>query len=96
MNDLRVNDDFEMLVSAGDFVIDTSNQQHIGTMLKTRIGELKQFPASGVGIEDMLLGDEVIEFKHKIRKQLTDDGATVTKIDFTSKNKLTLNADYTS
>lgn len=94
MNDIRLNDDFE-IINAGDFVIDDSNQQHIATILKARIGELKQFPACGVGIEDMLLSDEVLEYKHKIRKQLLEDGAKITKMTFTN-NQLLLNADYTS
>ena len=64
-------------------------------ILKAQKGEYKFSPLLGAGIDDMTNDNEVLEWKKRIRQELTRDGMKVEKvdIDLTSKN-ITIKADY--
>lgn len=68
-------------------------QQNQALILMLHKGELKENPAVGVGISDMLLDDDPLYWRTAIREQMEMDGQTVNTIKVTRKG-IEIKADY--
>lgn len=90
-----VQRDTDGKISQGVVVGDTLRQNQ-AIILMAYPGDLKFTPTLGVGIGDALLGDELLESRHKIRKEFAKDGMTVTKLDLYNDKPITIDAQYTS
>lgn len=66
------------LLETGDVL--TQNQ---ALLLTLHNGELKERPAVGVGISDMLLDNDPIYWRTRIKEQLEMDGQTVRSVQLT-------------
>ncbi|MBR6077877.1 MAG: hypothetical protein IKP63_05950, partial [Paludibacteraceae bacterium] len=75
-------------VAVGDVLL--QNQALILTLHK---GELKERPAVGVGISDMLLDHDPLLWKTRIKEQLEMDGQTVNEVRITTSG-IYINAEY--
>lgn len=81
------------LIVQGIQIGDVTNQ-NMDMILRMQPGELKEHPTVGVGIDNMLLDKDYLEYKHKIRQQLADDGMEVNHLEINGKN-IEINAKYT-
>jgi len=72
-----------MLIKNGDFVINESDQQHIGDIFTLHKGELKEFPNIGFGASKYLKSMvSKTEFKRNLKVELQKDNYNVNvKID---------------
>lgn len=68
-------------------------RQNQALILLLHRGELKERPALGCGIEDMLLDNDPIYWRSLIREQLETDGQKVNKITLTTTG-ITIDANY--
>lgn len=75
-------------------VIGKTTNQNTGLILICRKGEFKQEPALGVGIEDILLDQDYLEWRRRIRINLELDAQNVKNVKFSSVDKLFIDADY--
>jgi len=71
-------------------------QQNTALILICRKGEFKESPALGVGIEDILLDDDYLEWRRRIRMNLEMDEQIVNEIKFNSTDNLFIDANYNS
>ncbi len=69
------------------------NNQNIGIILKMQQGELKGYPIVGVGIDNMTLDHDYLQYKHKIRHQLSAEGMQVKHLEINGKN-IEIDASY--
>jgi hypothetical protein len=76
---LHIDDDLK--IADGDFVTGESTLQHQQLLLRLKKGELRQFPKTGVGVDDFLLDDTPGDVYMEIRKQFGADGMTVRKLE---------------
>lgn len=76
---LHIDDD--LLIANGDFVAGESTLQHQSLLLRLKKGELRQFPKTGVGVDDFLLDDTPGDVYLEIRKQFEADGMTIRKLE---------------
>lgn len=100
---ILINDDYELQVqpvrdNTGKIVSgvktgDTINQ-NTGLILICRKGEFKEVAALGVGIEDILLDQDYLEWRRRIRINLELDEQVVNDVKFSSVDNLYINADY--
>lgn len=87
-------------IRAGDgkivrgLVVGNILQQNQALILIARPGDLKFVPTLGVGIEDALLGDEFLSFRHKIRANFATDGLKVSRLDFYPNRPFKVEATY--
>lgn len=72
--------DDDLKIENGDFVKGESTKQHQGLLVRLKKGELRQFPKTGVGIEDFLQDDNPGDAHMEIQKQLEADGMVVREI----------------
>lgn len=94
--DLLLDDDLDLAVEGGDFVIGESTQQHQQLILWTEQGEWRDSPAVGVGISSMLLdeagpGDIILA----VQQQMEADGLVISQLTVTVGKQLSITASYT-
>jgi hypothetical protein len=68
--------------------------QNQGLIVLATKGEFKEMPALGAGIEGLLLDNDYLEWRRKIRLQLELDKQTVNEIKFNSVDNLVIDAVY--
>jgi len=94
MNDILLNDDGSLLIRNGDFVVGESMNQQQAMLLIAHPGEFKMNPETGIGISDLLLGEELLEYRHRIRNQYMLDGLKINRLELYEIGKLKIDAEY--
>lgn len=94
--DIILDDNNDLLIKNGDFVIRESDSQHIQLIIESAFGSWKQFPLCGVGINKYIKSSgQQSALKREIRVQLEADG--MTNVNITSNSSelfdLTITAD---
>lgn len=77
-------------------VIGNTLEQNKALILIAHQGEFKFRPDLGVGIEDILLSADYLEFRHKIREHFSKDGLKATQVDVYENKPFKIVADYDS
>jgi len=93
-NDLKiaVKRDANGAITSGMVIGNTTTQNQF-VLLQAHTGELKNAPTTGVGITDMLLDNNTLFWKTKIRGTLEDEGLKIKSLEFTN-NKINIDANY--
>lgn len=94
MKDILLNNDGDLKIEDGDFVIGEATLQNQAVILAAHQGEFKQYPTIGVGIQDLLLSNELLEFRHKIRNHFAMDGLKIKELELYEIGNLKINASY--
>ena len=79
---------------ANGLKIGNSILQNTGLILIASKGEFKEEPVMGVGIEGVLLDNDYLEWRRKIRLQMELDRQTVKEVTFNSVDNLSIDAVY--
>lgn len=69
-----VDDGYDLLISRGDFVIGTSDVQHVRHIFTAHPGHYKQYPKLGIGIKDDLNSNMDQSLIRKVQIHLKSDG----------------------
>jgi hypothetical protein len=93
--DLKINPVYDAFgkITSGLVVGDTL-QQNKALILIMQPGELKSNPDLGVGIEDALLNEDYLEYRHRIREHFAKDGLTVSRLDLYKDKPIIIHANY--
>ena len=94
MNDILLENDAEIIISNGDFGVGESLLQNQTLILIAHQGDYKALPEIGVGISDLLLSNQLLEYRHRIRSHFGLDGLHVKSLDLYELDKLKIDADY--
>ena len=68
-------------------------KQNTAVILYMYPGELKERPTVGVGINNILLDKDFLQYKHRIRQQLDVEGMQVNYLEINGQN-IEINANY--
>lgn len=80
--DILIDDNDDLLLENGDFVIGESDQQHVLQVIEQQLGETKEFPLVGFGaINYIKTRITEAEFKRDLKVQLNYDGYLNPTID---------------
>lgn len=90
--DVQLKFDDEGKILSGLNLGDTLRQNQ-ALILVLHQGELKERPEVGVGIEDMLLDNDILYWRSRIREQLELDNQNVDKVRITAGG-IEINASY--
>lgn len=90
--DVQLKFDNEGKILSGLRLGDTLRQNQ-ALILVLHQGELKERPEIGVGIEDMLLDNDTLYWRSRIREQLELDNQNVDKVRITTGG-IEINASY--
>lgn len=81
VKDIKLDDDFDLVIENGDFKVSSSDMQHIQLICITDLGHWKQFPLMGVGIQKYIASSGQQEaLKRAINIQLAADGYKVNQV----------------
>ncbi len=69
-------------------------QQNKALILIGQAGDFKANPTLGVGFEDNLLSEDLLEYRHKIREQFAKDGLKITELDLYDISDVNIKAHY--
>lgn len=95
MTDLLLNEDYDLATVGGDLVIGESTQQHQWLLLLLTPGELRQFPAVGVGVGEYLLdGVGYAGLNSAVKRAFEADGMKVRTIAQAKNGTLKIDAFY--
>ena len=83
----------EPVLSEGHLATGDVLEQNQALILMLHPGELKERPAVGVGVSDMVLDNDPIYWRTAIREQLEIDGQTVSTVEVTTTG-ITIEATY--
>ena len=90
---ILIDSDYQPLISSGELQLGETTQQNQAIIIQSHKGELKENPALGVGISDMLLDNDPLYWRVRIREALELDGEVVESIKITS-SEVQINAHY--
>ena len=75
-------------------VIGKTLEQNKAFILIAQPNDFKASPTLGVGIEDLLLDSDLLEYRHKINEQFEKDGLKITTLNLYSLDKILIEAHY--
>lgn len=75
-------------------VVGNTLEQNKALILIAQPGELKFDPDLGVGFEDLLLSEDYLEFRHRIREHFAKDGLKVNNLDLYPNKPIKIDATY--
>lgn len=81
------------LISEG-LVVGNILQQNKALILLGQPNDFKHDPTLGVGIEDVLLTDDLLEYRHRIREHFAKDDLKISRLDLYSLNNVKIEAYY--
>jgi hypothetical protein len=92
-HDIILNDQGDLLIKDGDFVVGESDQQHVELLLSATKGSFLQYPTIGVGLANYVNKQDVdmAELRRAIEVNLKADGYKVNKLITEAGN---FNVDY--
>ena len=81
VQDIGLTETFEIVIKDGDFFVEDSDQNHVGLILKTYLGNWKEYPLVGIGIDYYIASSGNAQIiKRNITVQLNNDGYKVNEI----------------
>lgn len=98
VNDIILNENNDLLIQNGDFVINIADKQHQNLIFNINTGELKEYPTTGIGISKYIANSQnYTQFlRSEIMNQLRSDGFTVNTVNIQSDyTNLQINTDAT-
>lgn len=69
-------------------------EQNKSFILMAHQGDFKSSPDLGVGFEDILLGSDLLEYRHKIREHFDKDGLKIYSLDLYENKPFSIEAQY--
>ena len=69
-------------------------EQNKALLLIAAPGDFKLNPTLGVGIEDILLDDELTFWRHRIRQEFSKDKLNITRLDVYTNKPIKIDAQY--
>lgn len=94
MNDIILEESFDLKINNNDFVLGDVTHQNQGLILLANKGEFRQFPFVGVGVKYYLDDDRLNGIKPELTKQLELDGMTVNSIKVFTNGQVEIDATY--
>jgi hypothetical protein len=80
--DIVLDNEGDLVIRDGDFVVDASDIQHVALIVRLRKGNIKQWPLMGVGEERLINGPIDGLIRREIQLQLQADGYRPRTIEF--------------
>lgn len=81
------------LITQGLVIGDTMNQNQ-ALILVANPGEFKFNPTIGVAIDELLLDNDYLRFRHRIREHFAKDGLVIKSIQLSDGKPLLIDANY--
>lgn len=95
MDDLLLDENYDLLWEDGDFVIDDATVQNQQLLIICNKGEFKENPMRCVGAQRYLEDHKPDDVAREIRQEFTIDGMKVNSIKVALPDEISVDANYT-
>lgn len=92
--DYLLDDDFDLRIENGDFVVGESTAQHQKLLLMYNKGELRQYPRTGVGVISFINDDNLGDLYQEVIKHFKADDMDVQKLEIFPDGRMNVEAKY--
>jgi hypothetical protein len=92
--DLLLDENGDLRTANGDFVVGDATEQNKVLLLISQMGEWKQNPTVGIGIQDFIEDDNLNEMANAIRKGFANDGMKVGSVQVFVDGSFKIDAEY--
>ena len=92
MKIVPVTDPSGLIVSG--LALGNTLQQNKALILIAQPNDFKFDPTLGVGLEDSLLSDDLLEYRHRVREHFAKDGLKIKVLDLYTKERIDIQASY--
>lgn len=75
-------------------VVGSTKAQNQSSLLIGRPGDFKTMPLLGVGLGDALLGEDLLEYRHRVREHFARDSMYVKHLNLYNLSKFSIDAEY--
>lgn len=93
--DILLDENFNPIITNGDFTIGESTYQHQKMLLFANKGQFKADPLVGVGSRRFLESSKHNDFAREIRQQFSADGMIVKTLQINENLEINIDAQYT-
>jgi hypothetical protein len=90
---IEVLRDSDGLITRG-LVVDNTMNQNQALILIANPGEFKFNPTIGVALDELLLDNDYLRFRHRIREHFAKDGLKVKSVQLSEGKPLLIDASY--
>jgi hypothetical protein len=94
MTDIILDENHQVAINNGDFIIDVSDVQQQNLLLICDKGDWKESPTVCVGVQRWLNDDEPEDLLAEIKKEFQRDGMTVNDLTLTDDKILNVDSNY--
>jgi hypothetical protein len=94
MTDFILDDDMDILIVDGDFVVNESTHQHQKLLIICEKSEFKESPMRGIGASRYLEDKNPDNFLREVRQEFVKDGMEVSTLKIDSSGSLEIDAVY--
>lgn len=95
VQDIMLDDNYELQIAKGDFVVGESTAQHEKLLIGSNKGEWRQYPTCGVGIQRYINDEAPGDLVTSIKTELKNDGMTVNSVRINpDTGKIEIDAEY--
>ena len=89
------DDNLDLIIRNGDFVVSESTQKHQRDLLLANKGEYKQNPTIGVGIDTFLLSEKNRDdVEAEVTSEFENDGMRIRRLEARSVSEFEIEAPY--
>lgn len=92
--DYLFDNDGDLLIQNGDFVIGESTAQHQDSLMLLEKGELRQYPKTGVAVKSFINDDALGDLYPEIQRQFEADGMQIDSLTVQSDGVVNVKAKY--
>ncbi|WP_102980112.1 hypothetical protein [Chryseobacterium scophthalmum] len=93
-NDILLDENFNPIITNGDFTIGESTYQHQKMLLFADKGQFKADPLIGIGARRFLETSKQDDFAREIRQQFLTDGMIVKTLQINENLEINIDAQY--
>ena len=93
-NDILLDENFNPIITNGDFTIGESTYQHQKMLLFADKGQFKADPLVGVGSRRFLETSNHNDFAREIRQEFMADGMIIQSLKITEDLQINIDAQY--
>lgn len=94
MNDILLDENFDLMFEGGDIVTGNSDEQNQRLLLVCNKGDFKENPTVCVGVARWLKDDDEEGLLGEIKKEFEKDGMEVKSVQLLPDGKLNIDASY--
>lgn len=96
MQDFLTDEKGDLIIKDGHFLIGECTNQNKRSLYLAQKGEYRQYPSTGIGIQDVIDSEDLDELPSLIQKEFEDDGIKIKTLEVFEDGTINDDSKYES